>query len=942
MKKLLSIILSAGVLLMNVGAFAAETDNIDQLAYVEEPDVYAVEADNVDDAAYVEEPTAFEGDADVDLLAGVQGITFEYDYAKSTELERIVKVKYDRSYFTKGINSFKAVINIPDSIVESVSFTTKLPSNFNIADSYIGSVYTCATENVDGATDKIPSDGLLFTMKLTLKQNILDPFTISLTGDSYVGDSTGIKQYLSNGGMLPASLEIPRNINDVGDGDVDGAVNWRYANEVLTLHGNGTMKEYEPGSAPWYAYADRIKSIVFTEDRLDNIGKNAFYGLKNVRTVTLSSDIRSIGASAFEGCTALTTIEIPPDSGVGIGDYAFKGCSSLKSIDVPDGVRVIGLGAFAGCTGAASATLPFIGSQKGSGNTKDTFSYIFDGSVPSALKVVSITNETNVPESAFEGCGSIETININDEVTTIGAKAFKDCTSLKAFTIPQGVTEIADGTFRNCSSMRSVDITDNIESIGISAFNGCSSLQSIYIPPIPVVEDYTFSGCSSLTKIEIPNSVTNIGLGVLANCTKLVDIKVPFVGANTDPSATAVTDESIFGYLFGVKENNAIPPSVTKVELTGTDRSLYIPKEAFKSCGYIEDIIIDGGRSILDRAFVNCLNLRNLYIPKSISTIGESILEGCTRLETLTIPFIGTNRSDRNKPTSVLGGFFGYDQTDQAHGTLQYYDDEGNFLFYKIPTTLKNVTILNQTTIPVGAFSECDFIENVSVVTGGSMGEKAFYDCRSLKTVSLPNDLINIGDEAFAGCDELETINIPTKVKNIGSLVFYNDRALKNVTMPDSVTEIAEDVFVGTDLYGNDVQLMAKDMTITCSANSAAKKFADEHDIATIIVPSSELDIKCVGANISAHAESAGGYLVDVSDTNNFNGTVYAALYDKDNNMIAAQCAKKTEADQVEYRFDFTKEESVGYSYAKVFVWDDNQRPLADGVNGNVGDYTVK
>ena len=74
----------------------------------------------------------------------------------------------------------------------------------------------------------------------------------------------------------------------------------------------------------------------------------------NATKITIPSTIngkpvKSIGNYAFDGCTGLTSIEIP-DSVTSIGRYAFKGCTGLTSIEIPDSVTTIGDGVFDGCT----------------------------------------------------------------------------------------------------------------------------------------------------------------------------------------------------------------------------------------------------------------------------------------------------------------------------------------------------------------------------------------------------------------------------------------------------------------------------------------------------------------------------------------------------------------------------------------------------------------
>ncbi|MCD8180422.1 MAG: leucine-rich repeat domain-containing protein [Firmicutes bacterium] len=909
MKKLWSLIVAAAMLASSAGAVLAE----DSESYAdEETQIEEVWSEEAEEEAYEEAVSIDDIGGNVELFSTVDGVTFEYDSSASTTTTRVVKVLYNSSYFTTGISGFEVQISVPTAYVTDISYTTNLSSSFTLSDSYSGGVYT-----VTGTcgSNKVPSDGALFTMTMTLAENETETFDISLTGDTYLSD-TSTTVSLSNG-MNSASLSIT-GWTQSGSGNTDGAITWTFANHVLTIYGDGTMSAYTAGTAPWYQYKDDITSIVFKQDNLYNIGAYAFYGLSNVTSVTFSDDIKTINDYAFAGCSALKSVTIS-NVVVGIGNYAFTGCSTLTSVTVPSSVKSIGSGAFYGCTGLTSITLPFVGSQVGSANNEDVFSYIFAGMVPSSLKSVTITNETKVPDNAFENCSSIQSITINNSVTDIGSYAFSGCSALKSFTIPSSVTEIKDYTFKNCTAITSISITDAITAIGEGAFYGCSSLNAIYVPEITVVNDYTFYGCSSLTSIEIPTTVTSIGESVLEGCTSLVNIKVPFVGASANPSSTAVTDEGIFGYFFGTTDNSTLPSSVTKVEVTGTSLTGYIPKEAFRNCSYIEDIIIDGGRSILDSAFKNCKNLKNLYLSKSISSIGDTILEDCTSLVTLTIPFVGISRSDKGTETSVLGGFFGYNDQD-LNLTMQYYDGT-NYHYYEVPTTLKYVTVLNQTDIPAGAFMECYTIEEITIVTGASMGEKAFYHCQSLKKVSLPDDLTEIGDEAFAECEALEEINIPTKVKTIGSKAFYNDRALSVVTMPDSITEIADDVFNGTGLYSlGDVSLMSvnTDITIRCIKDSYAYEYAVENGFNIELMSEEELEDTTLSGTLVKH--STGEYVLQAIDAHELSGTIYAAIYDANNKLLAVR-VQTAASDTVDYMFTFTSEESANIDHAKVMIW---------------------
>ena len=73
-------------------------------------------------------------------------------------------------------------------------------------------------------------------------------------------------------------------------------------------------------------------------------------GCKNT---TIPNSVTSIGESAFEGHSGMTSITIP-NSVTSIGDHAFSGCSGLTSITIPNSVTTIGESAFHNCSGLTS------------------------------------------------------------------------------------------------------------------------------------------------------------------------------------------------------------------------------------------------------------------------------------------------------------------------------------------------------------------------------------------------------------------------------------------------------------------------------------------------------------------------------------------------------------------------------------------------------------
>ena len=73
--------------------------------------------------------------------------------------------------------------------------------------------------------------------------------------------------------------------------------------------------------------------------------------------------------------------------------------------------------------------------------------------------------------------------------------------------------------------------------------------------------------------------------------------------------------------------------------------------------------------------------------------------------------------------------------------------------------------------------------------------EFAFYGCKNLRGVKIPDSVTEIGEEAFRDCRSLTSVTIPEGVTKIGESAFYNCKNLRGVTIPDSVTEMGEEVF---------------------------------------------------------------------------------------------------------------------------------------------------
>ncbi|MEE1026652.1 MAG: leucine-rich repeat domain-containing protein, partial [Acutalibacteraceae bacterium] len=76
-----------------------------------------------------------------------------------------------------------------------------------------------------------------------------------------------------------------------------------------------------------------------------------------------------------------------------------------------------------------------------------------------------------------------------------------------------------------------------------------------------------------------------------------------------------------------------------------------------------------------------------------------------------------------------------------------------------------------------------------------NIGDCAFYYCKSLTSVTIPDSVTSIGSWAFSGCSSLTSVKIGDSVTSIGEYAFSRCSSLTSVTIPDSVTSIGSDAF---------------------------------------------------------------------------------------------------------------------------------------------------
>ncbi len=629
-------------------------------------------------------------------------------------------------------------------------------------------------------------------------------FSLAVTVSGAEADSIGDLTWTVRDNVLTIS----------GNGPMETSysnVPWKsYSSTVTSI-----VVEHGVTSIGTYAFNGfRQVTSVSLPDTLTAIDSNAFNGCYRLPSITIPYGVQSIGDNAFDGCSYLSAISIP-GSVKTIGNYAFDN-GNLTSVTFSEGLESIGACAFYGCDDLVTVTLP--ASLKTLGNyvfqycdsltavqvaagsasytsvdgvlyTKDMRQLVLCPPAYPASTLTVPSGVTTIAPRSMKKCRFLTSVILPDTVTSIGNGVFEECTALTSVNIPSGVTVLEDALFSGCTELAITwDVLKNVTRIGSHTFFNCGKITGEFSLRADVTSlgTHAFHGCTGITgHVQLPVAVTNVPTGIFYGCNGITGVTIP----------DSVT--SIGHYAFEACTG------ITTLTLPATVS--YLGEAVFRGCTGLTEAVIPDSVTILPYyTFDGCTALTSVTLPRQLQTIQPyydgsfTAFQGCSRLTD--VIFRSAPPADlAGKEAQVFSGHgkdltISYPTSAQAAWTAGAWDAHYTVKPYELTGQVASGTWGENLTWSVDAngtmtisgegdmangnpskgtswASEKSFVTKIVVEEGvTSLGQYAFLDFTSLKTMILPEGMTTISNHAMDGCTALETITIPHTVTTLGSV----------------------------------------------------------------------------------------------------------------------------------------------------------------------------
>ena len=385
--------------------------------------------------------------------------------------------------------------------------------------------------------------------------------------------------------------------------------------------------------------------------------------------------------------------------------------------------------------------------------------------LPQNLKPYDDVTGDGMSEGCFEACSNLTEYKVhpqNKDFVAVGGVLFsKDMKTLyfypgskmgTTYTIPQSVEVIAGHAFQSAKYITTMHIPAKVARINAEAFRDVQNLKTITFDAnsqLQEIEYYAFRWCSSLKEVTLPKSLPKLN-EIFYMCINLETINVPAGSKLKNIRHGAFSTNSklkAFNFLGDCElerlEKNVFA-GLRLLESFNIPKSVrFIESNAFIGCASMKTVTFhpDAEIDVIGAgAFADC-GITSINIPKKVTKIEREAFLKCQALTKIDVT---------KTTTSISPEAFKY-----CSNLTEINVDRDNNEYSSVDGCLLSKNKAKLMIFPPGKANDKFTLLPPSITI---VGDYAFYDCKKLVNVTIPNKVDSIGIRAFGLCDNLNTI----------------------------------------------------------------------------------------------------------------------------------------------------------------------------------------
>lgn len=282
------------------------------------------------------------------------------------------------------------------------------------------------------------------------------------------------------------------------------------------------------------------------------VGERAFAGCTGLETVSFTGENLVLEFAAFSDCAALSQVNWNSVGITVIPSYAFDSCYKLESFAIPASVEVIKDYAFSDCYNLAEvynfSKLNVVAGATTHGGVAQ-YAGIVHTSEADGSYILTVGDYKIVISDAgnrlFKYTGEEAVLNLpvldSGEFYVIDGSAFKNNNTIQSVNIPDCVTEIGASAFENCDNLKIVSGCQGLVKIGERAFFGCEKLESVALVKVETIGYGAFADSHPIKTLALPATVKEIGKGAFNGCTA----EISYAGSLEDWGKVILAEDGV-------------------------------------------------------------------------------------------------------------------------------------------------------------------------------------------------------------------------------------------------------------------------------------------------------------------------------------------------------------------------------------------------------------